>query len=109
VHLEPAPLLGVGDAIAELRVALAALQERDERRVDPLDVYPAILHGRRGGGDLTGYIGDIGIPPPHPSGDFAGRFDWAIECKTAEIDLANWFDDCYTLSITARSVAVIGD
>lgn len=32
-----------------------------------------------------------------------------LSTKRAEIDLANWLEGCYTVRITARYLAVIGD
>ncbi|MCS3503737.1 hypothetical protein JEY40_17625 [Bradyrhizobium japonicum] len=45
-------------------------------------------------------------------GDLAAKYIHQIKSaavQAAEIDLANWLEDCYTVRITARYVAVIGD
>jgi hypothetical protein len=45
-------------------------------------------------------------------GDLAVKYIHQIKSaavQAAEIDLANWLEDCYTVRITARYVAVIGD
>ncbi|TWB62931.1 hypothetical protein FBZ94_103631 [Bradyrhizobium sacchari] len=51
IQSQPRPMRKV-DAGAKLQMAAAVFQEGHELRVDPLDVDPAVLHGRRGGGDL---------------------------------------------------------